>query len=490
MFFISHCDTLNAWPCIYNGIKFGLSNRIPFLTNIQNKMNISTLRYLSFIGLITLFVTSCTPDESPNTTTSSIDLELEAALRDVSDGVGKDHFVLPKSNDLSAIPQDPKNPLSPVKIELGRRLFHETGIATAGKIDGTMGTFSCASCHFAGAGFQAGRFQGIGEGGMGFGLNGEGRVVNTLFPMDSIDVQPLRSPTAMNTAYQEAMLWNGQFGATGINAGTEDKWPEGTPIATNKLGYQGVEVQAIAGLAVHRLDTENELCVQMYGPLFEAAFTDFPEGERITRETAGLAIAAYERTVMSNQAPFQKWLQGYGDAMNEQEKRGALVFFQEANCATCHNGPALNSMSFHAYGMNDLDANVESVFNIPAADGSRLGRGGFTKDEADNYKFKTPQLYNLANSPFYGHGSTFRSIREVVEYKNNGVAENANVPASQLAAEFTPQNLSEDQIDDLVAFLENSLNDPDLFRYQPSSVASGNCFPNNDEMSRVDIGCE
>jgi cytochrome c peroxidase len=77
-----------------------------------------------------------------------------------------------------------------------------------------------------------------------------------------------------------------------------------------------------------------------------------------------------------------------------------------------------------------------------------------------------------------------------VEYKNNGVAENANVPTTQLATEFTPQNLSEDQIDDLVAFLENGLKDPDLFRYQPSSVASGNCFPNNDEMSQIDLGCE
>jgi len=193
---------------------------------------------------------------------------------------------------------------------------------------------------------------------------------------------------------------------------------------------------------------------------------------------------------MANQALFQRWLSGFRDAMNEQQKRGALVFFQEANCASCHNGPALNSMSFHAYGMNDLDANVESIFNIPAQDGSRLGRGGFTKNDADNYKFKSPQLYNLANSPFYGHGSTFRSIKEVVEYKNNGVAENDNVPATQLAAEFVPQNLSETQIDDLVAFSENGLNDPDLFRYQPSSLVSGNCFPNNDEVSRVDIGCE
>jgi len=453
-------------------------------------MRFFELQYLCFISLVLLLVTSCAPDESDNMGQTPLDTELEAALRDASNGVGKTHYQLPKSNNFSAIPQDPKNPLTPVKVELGKRLFHETGLATAGKITEAVGSFSCASCHFAGAGFQAGRFQGIGEGGQGFGINGEGRVVNTMFVMDSVDVQPLRTPTAMNTAYQEAMLWNGQFGATGVNAGTEDEWPAGTPIATNELGYEGVEIQAIAGLKVHRLDATNDLCQGAYEPLFDAAFPDFPEGERISRETAGLAIAAYERTVLANKAPFQNWLNGHSSAMDEQQKRGALVFFKDANCTNCHNGPALNSMTFHALGMNDLDINAESIFNIPVEDGSRLGRGGFTKNESDYYKFKTPQLYNLTNSPFYGHGGNFRDIREVINYKNNAVPENDNVPSTQIAADFIPQNLTEGQVDDLVAFLAHGLNDPDLIRYQPRSVASGNCIPNNDEISRVDSGCE
>lgn len=448
-------------------------------------------QYTGLLSLVVLlFLSSCASDEPDNMDEDGLDAQLRSALTDASGGLGTDHYILPKSTDFRSIPQDPKNPLNPAKVELGKRLFHETGLGTSGKFDEAVNTFSCASCHFAGAGFQAGRFQGIGEGGMGFGLNGEGRMPNPAFPMDSLDVQPVRTPPALNTAYQEAMLWNGQFGATGVNAGTEANWTPGTPIATNELGYEGVEIQAIAGLKVHRLDPENELCFDMYGVLFDAAFPDFPYGERITRETAGLAIAAYERTLLANEAPFQKWLNGNTTAMDDQQKRGAMVFFKEANCSNCHNGPALNDMNFYALGMNDMDAANTPAFAIPAEDGSRLGRGGFTKNDADNYKFKTPQLYNLANSPFYGHGGTFESLREVVSYKNAAVAENTNVPSGNLATQFVPQNLTDEQVDDLVAFLTYGLNDPDLMRYQPSSIPSGNCFPNNDEMSKVDIGCE
>jgi len=78
----------------------------------------------------------------------------------------------------------------------------------------SLENFSCASCHFASAGFQAGRFQGIGKSGMGFGRNGEGRIKGSLYPGSMINVQPIRSPSALNMAYQSAILWNGQFGAT------------------------------------------------------------------------------------------------------------------------------------------------------------------------------------------------------------------------------------------------------------------------------------
>ena len=419
-----------------------------------------------------------------------LDAELEVVL--TIDGKDLDFYSLPESNDFSEIPQDANNPITPEKVELGQFLFHETALAMSPKMQGGQRTYSCASCHFAGAGFQAGRFQGIGDGGMGFGINGEGRVPDPAYPFDSLDVQPLRSPAALNTAYQELMLWNGQFGATGMNEGTESEWTEGTPKATNNLGYEGLEIQAIAGLKVHRLEVSQEIVSAMasYKNLCDVAFADTPEEERYNFEHAGLAIAAYERTLLANEAPFQKWLKGDKGAMTEQEKSGAILFFDKAKCNTCHTGPALNTMAFEAIGMNDLNSISEATYGIGAEDQSHLGRGSFTQKEEDNYKFKVPQLYNLKDSPFYGHGSSFRNIREVVAYKNNAVAENEQVPASQLSEHFKPLNLTDSEIDDITAFIENALRDPNLNRYVPNSVASGMCFPNNDEMSQKDLGCD
>ena len=210
---------------------------------------------------------------------------------------------------------------------------------------------------------------------------------------------------------------------------------------------------------------------------------------RYDREHAGLAIAAYERSILANQAPFQLWLNGNSNAMTAQEKEGAILFFGKANCASCHNGPSLANMEFYALGMKDLFENQEATYGTDANSNENQGRFSFTKREEDKFKFKVPQLYNLADSPFYGHGSSFHSVRDVVVYKNKAVKENPNVPDSQLAEQFKPLGLSESEIDAITTFIEHGLRDPNLLRYQPLSIRSGNCFPFNDPQSRVDLGC-
>ena len=140
---------------------------------------------------------------------------------------------------------------------------------------------------------------------MGFGLNGEGRVPNPTYDFAELDVQPVRSPSALNSAYQKVNLWNGQFGATGPNAGTEAQWTPDTPKETNNLGFEGVETQAIAAMGVHRLDISREICLDLrYHELFDEAFPGVPESERYSTVQAGLAIAAYERFLLPSQAPF------------------------------------------------------------------------------------------------------------------------------------------------------------------------------------------
>ena len=161
---------------------------------------------LLFAGL--LLLTACGKDDEGGN--SALDQSLETALLAAAPTNQLQDFVLPNSNDYSAIPQDPKNPLTDAKVALGRLLYHEAGLATDAMYNIGKETYSCASCHFADAGFQANRLQGIGDGGMGVGLN---RDKSPMYSGDSIDVQPIRSPSTLNVAYQKNMLWNGQFGA-------------------------------------------------------------------------------------------------------------------------------------------------------------------------------------------------------------------------------------------------------------------------------------
>lgn len=442
-------------------------------------------KYIIVLLSILLF-SSCSDDEKEYK--EQLKEELIELLQSKSPSGSLNHYRIPRPSFLDRIPQDPLNPLTAEKIELGKMLFHETGIGIANKSSEGFATFSCASCHQAGAGFQAGVAQGVGEGGLGFGIKGEARVIDPIYSVDSVDIQPIRTPTILNSAFQTNMLWNGQFGATGINRGTEENWTVGTPKEVNELGYEGVESQAIGGMSVHRLDVNEEKLAELgYKEMFDSVYPDLPKDKRYNRETAGLAIAAYERTVLSNEAPFQKWLIGQ-NKMSSAELEGAILFFDKAGCDNCHSGPALNDMSFHALGMLDLDAEESATILNPMNPESR-GRGGFTNNEEDNYKFKVPQLYNLKGIEFLGHGSSFNTIEEVLEYKNSAIPENSKVNEEQLSVHFVPLGLSEKEIESIALFISESLYDDNLERYVPLDLPSGNCFPNADDISKIDLNC-
>lgn len=401
-------------------------------------------------------------------------------------------YRLPASDDYAAIPQDPKNPLTPDKVELGKLLFHESRLGVNNLSPQGLQTYSCATCHHAEAGFQSGLAQAIGEGGIGFGVAGEKRVADPLYDAGIIDIAPIRTPTVLNTAYSEVMMWNGQFGATGPNTGTQNAWTPGTTKYNNYLGYQGLETTGLGAEQRHRLnpDTTWLTSVPAYKNLFDVVFSGLPESERITGLTVSLAMAAYQRTLLPNEAPFQRWLRGDTKALNKDQKDGKTLFFGKAKCATCHSTPGLGAATFFSLGMNDLQDGVGNAFSVSPTAAEHKGRGGFTGKSADMYKFKTPQLYNLKDVSFFGHGSSFTSVDEVIRYINKGIAQNTNVPASQLAKQFQPLNLTEDEITKLVKFVEDALYDPNLTRYVPVTLPSGNCIPNNDAQSKADRGCQ
>jgi cytochrome c peroxidase len=422
-----------------------------------------------------------------------LDSQLEQALNQYSQTGSYEWYIMPESNDYASLPnQDPKNPVTEVKVRLGKMLFFETGLALENKYPVSKVSYSCSSCHIPSQGFTAGRFQGIADGAVGFGEHGEGRTKNPLYAGSEVDAQGARPLPVINTTYVTNALWAGSFGSFNVNVGTESVWSQDTLIAINYKGLMGLEANNARALAVHRQVINKNVTDSLgYTAMFDEAFPDIPVEQRYNRQTAAFAIAAYFRTILTNEAPFQKWLRGDKNAMTEQQKSGAMLFFGKAGCVSCHNSPSLNSVphQFFALGVNDLYQSGFDVFRTGPQDLRVFGRGGFTKREEDMFKFKVPQLYNMKDLGFYFHGASKRSLREVVEYFNNGVPENPNVPAGQITALLRPLHLTEAEMDDLVEFLENGLYDPNLKRYQPESVMSNFCFPNNDPLSRIEMGC-
>ena len=432
----------------------------------------------------------------PSTLDISI-AELKTMMSVTSPTGSFEGYMLPESDDFFNIPQDPSNPITIEKVALGKLLYHETGLTSTEDNKTDMeNTWSCASCHSGQNGFKSGIRQGIGEGGVGFDHRTFAEGME-----EFADVQPVTSPAVLNTAYQEVMLWNGQFGnevggIVNIGIDPERHFTEGTPKAANLRNFSGLETQAVAGLGVHRMavDEENSILTnnETYQMMFEAAYGVSQPHDML--EAAALAIAGYERTILANRAPFQKFLRGDMTIMSLEEVEGAIVFFGKGNCAGCHNGPALSSPvgstaqdMFMTLGFNDLDMWADTIGEVKQA--TREGRGGFTGDDMERYAFKVPTLYNLIDTNVFGHGASFASVEEVVRYKIVAVPEHTDLDSTDLDHRFVPLDLSEEEITNLVKFLEKSLYDPELMRYVPKLLPSGYCVTNNDRQSRIDLGC-
>ena len=438
------------------------------------------------------------PPAVPEPTALEISIgELREIMDRTSPTGSYEGYILPESDDFLNIPQDPSNPITAEKVELGKFIYHETGITSSENNQTDMdNTWSCASCHNGQNGFKSGIRQGIGEGGVGFDHRTFAEGME-----DFADVQPVTSPTVLNTAYQEVMLWNGQFGnviggIVNIGIDPERHFTEGTPKEANLRSLAGLETQAVAGLGVHRMNVEEGSILttnEKYQMMFEAAYGTSQPHDML--EAASFAIAAYERTILANRAPFQDFLRGDEEALTLEEVEGAKVFFGKGNCAGCHNGPALSSPvgslaseMFMTLGFHDLDMWEDTIGEVNQA--TKEGRGGFTGDEMEKYAFKVPPLYNLIDTTVFGHGASFTSVEEVVRYKVAATPQHPEVETYNLDYRFKPLDLSEEEIANLVMFLETSLYDPELMRYVPEELPSGLCVTNNDEESRRDLGCD
>jgi cytochrome c peroxidase len=287
-------------------------------------------------------------------------------------------------------PED--NPYSAAKVELGRFLYFDTRISSDNST-------SCASCHAPEKAFTDNAPVSTGIGGQKGGRS---------------------APTVINRAYSTQQFWDGRA------ASLEDQaiGPIANPIemTSNKTATEAHDA------CVARLRG-----VPGYVALFEKAFGT----KSITIELVGKAIATFERTVYSGNAPFDKYNNGDTSAMNESQVRGMKLFFGRLACDSCH------------IGFNFTDGSYENIgigMDKPNPD---LGRFVVSGKEEDRGAFKTPTLRDIEHTGPYMHDGSLKTLEEVVEHYNKGGIKNPH-----LDQRIKPLNMTDQEKKDLVAFLK------------------------------------
>lgn len=340
------------------------------------------------------------------------------------------HSPLPLGLPPLPVPAD--NPQTPEKIALGKRLYEDIRFSSTGKI-------SCATCHEATKAFTDSPLK------VSKGID---------------DLRGTRNaPTVLNSAYNRTQFWDGR------SPDLEDqaRHPFLNPVEMGLKDHQPI-------LDVIAADAE-------YGKSFVAAFG--VSGAEVTIEHVLKAIAAFERTVISGDSPFDRYYFG-GDekALTDAQKRGFELFLGQARCVSCHTIEQTSAIftdhRFHdiGIGVNQLGDRIvplAKAFEIAKAkgadvdvevltnpDSSHLGRFVVTDALSDLGAFKTPTLRNIAVTSPYMHDGSLPTLREVVlHYNNGGTVDPAQKITPFLSGGIRPLALTFPQIEDLVAFLES-----------------------------------
>jgi cytochrome c peroxidase len=279
-----------------------------------------------------------------------------------------------------------ENPYTPEKAELGKLLYFDKRLSK----DGTV---SCATCHDPKFAFTDGKAVSNGIGGQKGGRS---------------------APTVINRAYSLAQFWDGRAKSLEEQA----KGPMANPIEMgNTHGGVVGNLKAIAG----------------YRPLFVKAFGT----AEIDIDHVAMAIATFERTVLSGNSPYDRYKAGNKKAMSATQVRGLNVYFNKAKCDQCHEGTNFTTNAYHNLGVGTDRPNPDA------------GRFDFTKDPADWGAFKTPTLRDISRTAPYMHDGSLKTLEEVVDYYDKGGIKNKN-----LDERIKPLNLTPQEKADLVAFMK------------------------------------
>jgi cytochrome c peroxidase len=290
--------------------------------------------------------------------------------------------------DNPPVPQD--NPQTDAKVNLGKALYFDTRLSVNGAL-------SCNSCHNVMAGGDDSRPNSVG---VGDARGGRG------------------APTVWNAAFQTVQFWDGRAASLEEQA----KGPVTNPIEMGMKDWDAV---------IERLKQ-----IPGYKPMFEEAFgKDNP----ITADNAAKSIAAYERTLITPNSPYDRYVKGDKTALSEDQVKG-MNTFAEVGCVSCHiganfSGPELPMgqgffMKFPTFG----GSQYETKYKL----GKDLGRFEATKDKKDKHFWRVPTLRNVALTAPYFHNGEVKTLDEAVRVMGK----------VQLNKE-----LEEQQVKDIVAFL-------------------------------------
>jgi cytochrome c peroxidase len=395
-------------------------------------------------------------------------------------------------------------PLDPRLANIGRLLWFDT-------VTGLNGDNTCAGCHSPTNGF--GDSQPIAIGIENNGIVGPDRAG----PRNM-----RRAPMVLNTAFFPALMWNGRFAALSDDPFRNDAGfvfppPEGLTLSyephllvaqafippTERTEVAGFAFQgdddAIRAEVARRVDA-----VPGYRKLFGEVFPSVRAGAPVDFEMLARALAEFEFSLTFANAPIDRYARGANGALDDAEKRGALLFFGKAGCAQCHavSGPSnemFTDFREHAIAVPQLvPAVTNNAFDGPGAN-EDFGREDVTGDPADRFEFRTPSLRNVAVEAAFMHDGAFTTLAAAIRHHLDAVGSLRSYdPAAQgLPADLTgpigptaplvaaldprlrtPIVLSAQELDDLLAFVADALLDPratpqSLRKLVPKDVPSG-----------------
>lgn len=322
------------------------------------------------------------------------------------------------------------------EAELGRLLFWDPILSGDRDV-------ACASCHHPDAGYaeRLDLSRGVGAVGLSEQRRGGMLVPRNAMSILNVALNGIAEPHDVYDPNAAPMFWDNRMQTL------ERQALRPTHVFEEMRGSAYDEERTVGILSV-RLASIPE-----YVDLFERAFP----GERIGEDTMSRAIAAFERTLLAVDAPFDRYMDGDITALNPEEEQGLEAFF-EGDCHRCHSGPLFSDFRLHTNGVPDNERLTQS----DAANG--------------DFAFRTPTLRNVALHPPYMHGGVVETLEEVVDFYHE-INERNGVPDSPVPREALDRGLRRISVprsaaEPIAAFLR-TLGDESFDRTIPARVPSG-----------------